>query len=323
MYDVRTKLAREILNELQERFGTSLLPMVINFNAKLKEAASFGQPITEYDPASRGMADFDELADYLVAHPPRRVATASASSLRPTSAEHPAMSRAAELVERARALANRAGASAHHLQQDPDAQQEGIAPRSPEPGPATPSPSDAETPAQRNAPQPSPTPRPDPAPPGGRLAHHLTSPRHGAASSTPSPAAGRNAAVHVETTQRPARTDAESTTATSAAPTHGDLQNRLAKLFGVRQTHQGVLFVQPANGAHRVALAGDFNDWNPGKTPMRRDDKLGIWQACIDLPPGRYRYRLVADGKWCSDPYNPSTEVNAFGETDNVIDVPE
>ncbi|MFW5682212.1 MAG: AAA family ATPase, partial [Phycisphaeraceae bacterium] len=329
MYDVRTKLAREILAELKSRFSDRLLPLVINFNAKLKEAASFGQPITEYDPASKGMADFDELADYLLAHPPRPVATASASSLRPTSAEHPAMSRAAELVERARALANRAGAAAHHLQNDADAQQEGFAPRSPAP------------PAERHRPQTEPAEPPTSTPAAGRLAHHLANAQNRGKPATPAtpsthradtpsahpPHTSQPAAVRAERAERAERDEASAKTSQKAAasisPAQGDLRDRLAKLFGVRQTHQGLLFVQPANGAHRLALAGDFNDWNPAKTPMRRDDKLGIWQTCIDLPPGRYRYRLVADGKWCSDPYNHATEVNAFGETDNVIDIPE
>ena len=317
MYDVRTKLAREILAELKKRFGDRVLPMTINFNAKLKEAASFGQPITEYDAASRGMADFDELADFLLAHPPKVRATASAASLRPASPQHPAMSRAAELVERAKALANRAAGVADQIRNDPDAQREGIAPRPPaaagDEHPGFP----ADPPAKR--PETDPETDPDPEPAAGRLAHHLTRPR------AEQPQPQTTAAVHAQVAapSAAAQRDAQRTAAPQADPPKGDLQARLAKLYGVRQTHQGLLFVQPANGAQRLALAGDFNDWNPGRTPMRRDDKLGIWQACIDLPPGRYRYRLVADGHWLSDPYNRDTEVNAFGETDNVIDVPD
>jgi len=66
MYDVRTKLAREVLNELKKNFKVELLQTVINFNTKLKEAASFGQPISEYDPTSKGMRDFENLADELL-----------------------------------------------------------------------------------------------------------------------------------------------------------------------------------------------------------------------------------------------------------------
>lgn len=55
-------MAREIIAELRNNFGDKLFKAIINFNTKIKEAASFGQPITEYDPASKGMHDFVSLA---------------------------------------------------------------------------------------------------------------------------------------------------------------------------------------------------------------------------------------------------------------------
>lgn len=66
MYDIRTKMAREILAELRKHFSSRMFKTVINFNTKLKEAASLGQPISEYDPASKGFKDFLALADELV-----------------------------------------------------------------------------------------------------------------------------------------------------------------------------------------------------------------------------------------------------------------
>ncbi len=63
MYDIRTKMAREILAELRKHFGDKMFKTVVNFNTKIKEAASLGQPITEYDPASKGTKDFASLAD--------------------------------------------------------------------------------------------------------------------------------------------------------------------------------------------------------------------------------------------------------------------
>ena len=62
MYDIRTKMAREILSELRTHFGDKMFKTVVNFNTKLKEAASFGQPIGEYDAASKGHNDFQGLA---------------------------------------------------------------------------------------------------------------------------------------------------------------------------------------------------------------------------------------------------------------------
>ena len=67
MYDIRTKMGREILSELRKHFSGRMFQTVVNFNTKLKETASLGQPICEYDPASRGHKDFQYLAQELIA----------------------------------------------------------------------------------------------------------------------------------------------------------------------------------------------------------------------------------------------------------------
>jgi len=66
MYDIRTKMGREILSELKKLFGDRMFKTVVNFNTKLKEAASLGQPISEYDPASKGYRDFQGLVTEIV-----------------------------------------------------------------------------------------------------------------------------------------------------------------------------------------------------------------------------------------------------------------
>ena len=66
MYDVRTKMAREILAELRTHFADKMFKTVVNFNTKIKEASSFGQPICEYDPASKGQRDFRVLAEEVI-----------------------------------------------------------------------------------------------------------------------------------------------------------------------------------------------------------------------------------------------------------------
>ncbi len=66
MYDIRTKMAREVLAELRSHFADKMLKTIVCFNTKIKEASSFGQPISEYDPASRGHKDFHSLAEEVV-----------------------------------------------------------------------------------------------------------------------------------------------------------------------------------------------------------------------------------------------------------------
>jgi len=63
MYDVRTKMAREILAELKKHFADKMFKTIVNFNTKIKEAASLGQPVGEYDPVSKGKKDFSALAE--------------------------------------------------------------------------------------------------------------------------------------------------------------------------------------------------------------------------------------------------------------------
>jgi chromosome partitioning protein len=66
MYDIRTKMGREILADLRKKFSEKMFTTVVNFNTKLKEAASLGQPISEYDPASKGFKDFQALAAEII-----------------------------------------------------------------------------------------------------------------------------------------------------------------------------------------------------------------------------------------------------------------
>ena len=63
LYDRRTGFAREILQDLSRFFGSSLYNTVIHTNVKLREASSYGVPITEYDRRARGCRDYMALAE--------------------------------------------------------------------------------------------------------------------------------------------------------------------------------------------------------------------------------------------------------------------
>ena len=121
MYDIRTKMAREILAELRSHFSDRMFKTVVNFNTKIKEAASFGQPINEYDPASKGQQDFRALAQEVIGveehaqtKSKRLVDTladqldsigASATELLQTSAAAPVAAPASGVVEKPVAMA--------------------------------------------------------------------------------------------------------------------------------------------------------------------------------------------------------------------------
>ncbi|MDA8367594.1 MAG: AAA family ATPase [Actinomycetota bacterium] len=62
MYDARTKLADQVASEVREHFGPKVCRTVIPRTVRLSEAPSFGQPITTFDPMSRGAIAYRELA---------------------------------------------------------------------------------------------------------------------------------------------------------------------------------------------------------------------------------------------------------------------
>lgn len=62
MYDARTKLSDQVATEVREHFGNKVCRIVIPRTVRLSEAPSFGQPITAFDPASRGAIAYRELA---------------------------------------------------------------------------------------------------------------------------------------------------------------------------------------------------------------------------------------------------------------------
>lgn len=237
LYDTRTKLAREVLSELRTKFRDYLMTSTVNFNTKLKEAASFGQPITEYDPGSRGYKDFVNLARELMGARPIEVEQASSDKL----------SRPAELVQRARQLAQLTNLQfGRNLVQQPAevvSQNESVALRIAE-------------------------------------AEEMPSPLPSQAMTT---------------------------------------QEKIDAFYGVKQIGDEILFAARFENARKVLIAGDFNNWSPGATPMTHLN--GAWRMQLPLQPGRYRYRFVVDGNWVTDPNNELTETNQFGELNNVVEV--
>jgi hypothetical protein len=98
-------------------------------------------------------------------------------------------------------------------------------------------------------------------------------------------------------------------------------QQKIDEFYGVKQLGNEVFFTSKFESARQVLVAGDFNNWSPMVTPMHRNGRPGEWTMKLPLLPGRYRYRLVVDGRWMTDPHNKYVEVNQFGELNNIVEV--
>ena len=60
MYDIRTKLSNQVVEEVNGYFNDKVYKTIIPRNIRLSEAPSFGQPITQYDPKSKGAKAYDK-----------------------------------------------------------------------------------------------------------------------------------------------------------------------------------------------------------------------------------------------------------------------
>ncbi|HEX9258299.1 MAG TPA: AAA family ATPase [Acidimicrobiales bacterium] len=72
MYDARTKLADQVVQEVRGHFGDKVCRNVVPRTVRLSEAPSFGQPIIAFDPSSRGAIAYRELAKEVSGGAPQR-----------------------------------------------------------------------------------------------------------------------------------------------------------------------------------------------------------------------------------------------------------
>jgi len=231
MYDIRTKMAREILAELRSHFADKMFTTTVNFNTKIKEASSFGQPITEYDSTSKGRMDFRALAEEVIGSEAKQQRREMVESL---ASQLAAISSTADEL----------------LQTDPILR--------------------------------------------------------------------KKRKMETETAKPPIKAIDTPKTET---PEPADISTRLSDYYGVTKVNDAVVFVTLYPRAESVQIAGDFNNWQPAKTTMQKVGTSGVWQTKLNLPAGKYRYRLVVDGQWQQDPYNEQTESNPFGGFNSVVEV--
>jgi len=62
MYDSRTSLSDQVVQEVKKHFGAKLLNTIIPRNVRLAEAPSFGKSIVEHDKWSKGARSYKSLA---------------------------------------------------------------------------------------------------------------------------------------------------------------------------------------------------------------------------------------------------------------------
>ncbi len=81
-----------------------------------------------------------------------------------------------------------------------------------------------------------------------------------------------------------------------------------------------VIFEYFAPSADKVQIAGDFNNWEPSLTPLRKE-RDGRWKAVMVLPAGRFQYRFLVDGSWQNDQKPAECVPNPYGSWNCVLEI--
>lgn len=73
-----------------------------------------------------------------------------------------------------------------------------------------------------------------------------------------------------------------------------------------------------------VTVAGDFNEWDAGATPLAYSKKKKAYRATIELEPGQeYQYRYLLNGEhWFNDWEADGYVTGSLGEDNCVLKTP-
>jgi len=287
IHDDSNSISDDLLLELGRRFKDRVIPVVIRRDAALREAASFGQSIADYSPQSNGAADYAALAMWMLKALNEPIEAEAAVGIETTllRSEDPTLP---EVDGAAYETVKSCAREAPLVKVD-------------------------EVPVDRPGVSASgelkPVSRAEDV--ARRAQEFLRRVAVGKAAATEALA---STSPPLEQAPLPVVRLVNEPRVEPVAPSAS-----VQRLFGARQTNQGVLFVQPITCGMSVSIAGAFNGWSSSTHTMRRNPELGVYELCLPLPPGRHLYRLVVDGQWSADPYNDTCEPNPFGDTNSVI----
>ena len=72
MYDSRTRLCNQVVEEVRQHFQDMVFKTLILRNVRLSEAPSYGQPVIHYDPTCKGAVAYRAFAKEFIARTPTR-----------------------------------------------------------------------------------------------------------------------------------------------------------------------------------------------------------------------------------------------------------
>jgi len=68
MYDNRTNLSRDVVEEVKKYFKGKIFKAVVPRNVRVSEAPSYGKPVVLYDAKSKGAMAYKKLAREVISN---------------------------------------------------------------------------------------------------------------------------------------------------------------------------------------------------------------------------------------------------------------
>ena len=78
-------------------------------------------------------------------------------------------------------------------------------------------------------------------------------------------------------------------------------------------------FKVDAEPGSTVAIAGDFNDWDPTRKILADKTGSGKFKGAVLVEPGRHEYKVVINDIWSVDPNCNDWAHNDFGSLNSVV----
>ncbi|MDV7140584.1 isoamylase early set domain-containing protein [Maribacter sp. TH_r10] len=80
-----------------------------------------------------------------------------------------------------------------------------------------------------------------------------------------------------------------------------------------------VTFTVPAEEAKKVAVVGDFNNWNPKGSSLKKL-KNGTFKGTLDLPKeNTYEFRYLVDGNYVNEAEADRYQWNDYAGAENAV----
>jgi len=86
----------------------------------------------------------------------------------------------------------------------------------------------------------------------------------------------------------------------------------------LRKNGRIIEFEFDEHSAKPVFLVGDFNNWDPAATRMRKG-KNNYWRLKIELTPGKHQFKYYSNGNWYNDHRADKYVPDSLGGDNSVV----